>query len=71
MLKVFEVGFVLWDQSLQKPEHIAFDVRVCVLVDSQRACGVLGKQVANTFGLAVLRDEPLNFARYIYQFFAV
>lgn len=61
----------LRNQSPQKTEHIAFDVRVGVFVNRQTASRVLRKQNADAFLLARFADDIFDFARDVDHFLAL
>lgn len=70
VLEVFEIRFVLRYQSAKKAKHIAFDVRVSILINGQSTGSMLREKHENAFALSALSNGPLGLSGDIDHFFA-
>lgn len=70
MFEVFEVGVILRDNTMEKAEHVALNIRIRVLVYRQPACRVLRKQYADPIASVAFRNKTRGLAGYIDHLFA-
>ncbi len=71
VFKVAKICIILRNQLSQKPEHIAFHVRVCVFIYRQTARRVLREKNAQAFRRVLSAYDVFYFARDVNHFLSL